>query len=140
MIWRPLFSKYRKYQRLKKKKQNFEIKNYFLRFGHYGIKAIRPGFLCSWQSETIRRLISKQIKRKRDKKKRKGFILIFPYKGLTKKPKGVRMGKGKGKVHYWIAPITKGKIIVETKNISYTISKDIVSKLPISCKIIKKII
>jgi large subunit ribosomal protein L16 len=140
MIWRPLFLKYRKYQRLKKKKQKFEIKNYFLKNGHYGIKALKSGFSCSWQLETIRRPISKQIKKKKDKKKRKAYIKIFPYKGLSKKPKGVRMGNGKGKIYHWIAPVTKGKIIVETKNISYTVLENIVSKLPIFCKIIKKII
>lgn len=138
MIWRPLFLKFRKYHRLKKKRHRQEKKNYFLKYGYYGIKALKSGFSCSWQLETIRRLIGKQIKRKIDKEKRKAYIKIFPYKGLSKKPKGVRMGKGKGKIHYRIAPITKGEIFVETKNISYTVLENIVTKLPILCKIIKK--
>jgi ribosomal protein L16/L10AE len=50
------------------------------------------------------------------------------------------MGKGKGKIYYWIAPVTKGEIIVETRNISFTILENIVSKLPILCKIVKRII
>lgn len=140
MIWRPLFLKYRKYQKLKKREKKFEIKNYFLKYGYYGIKVLKTGFICSWQLETIRRLISKQIKKKRDKKKRKVYIKIYPYKGLSKKSKGVRMGKGKGKIYYWIAPVTKGEIIVETRNISFTILENIVSKLPILCKIVKRII
>jgi hypothetical protein len=47
MIWRPLFLKYRKYQKLKKREKKFEIKNYFLKYGYYGIKVLKTGFICS---------------------------------------------------------------------------------------------
>lgn len=36
---------------------------------------------------------------------------------VTKKPSEVRMGKGKGKIKGYVAPVSKGKILFEIRNV-----------------------
>ena len=52
--------------------------------------------------------------------KRQGrlFIRVFPDKPITKKPLEVRMGKGKGSVELWVAPVKPGKILFEITGVS----------------------
>lgn len=48
--------------------------------------------------------------------------MIFPFLSLTKKPKEVRMGKGKGAHDSWVAVVKKGKIIFELKNMRQSLA------------------
>jgi ribosomal protein L16/L10AE len=43
--------------------------------------------------------------------------LAFPHLPLTRKPKGVRMGKGKGKLECWFTNISPGSVLIEFKNL-----------------------
>ena len=47
------------------------------------------------------------------KRQGKVFIRVFPDKPMTEKALGVRMGKGKGSVEYWVCPIQPGKVLFE---------------------------
>lgn len=51
------------------------------------------------------------------------------------------MGKGKGNISYWIAPIKKGQILFEILGLdlfkSVNVLKKSISKLPIKVKIVK---
>lgn len=51
------------------------------------------------------------------------FIRVFPDKPITQKALGVRQGKGKGNVEYWVAPIQPGKIIFEIGGVATDIAK-----------------
>ena len=42
----------------------------------------------------------------------------LPDKPVTKKPVEVRMGKGKGNVEYWVAPIQPGRVLYEIQGVS----------------------
>lgn len=68
------------------------------------------------------------------------WIKPFTYAPITKKPVGARMGKGKGSISSWIAPVRSGKILFEI-NVSnpfkvIPILNRIMDRLPLKCKII----
>lgn len=134
MKWQPTLLKYRKYQKIKNKKK-ITVKNYFLKLGNYGLKAKKNGFLSSIHLEMIRRHFSKLLKKKN---KKKCFIRVFPYKVFTKKAKGVRMGKGKGKTYKWVASIYKGQVFLEIKKIHKKLLDQLLEKMPFKCCVIKK--
>ncbi|MCJ7815525.1 MAG: 50S ribosomal protein L16 [Xanthomonadales bacterium] len=82
-------------------------------FGEYGLKATTRGFMTARQIESARRAITRYVKRGG-----KLWIRVFPDKPVTKKPVEVRMGKGKGNVEYWVAPIQPGRVLYEIQGVS----------------------
>jgi len=82
-------------------------------FGEYGLKATTRGFITARQIESARRAITRYVKRGG-----KLWIRVFPDKPVTKKPVEVRMGKGKGNVEYWVAPIQPGRVLYEIQGVS----------------------
>ena len=82
-------------------------------FGEYGLKATTRGFVTARQIEAARRAITRYVKRGG-----KLWIRVFPDKPMTKKPVEVRMGKGKGNVEYWVAPIQPGRMLYEIQGVS----------------------
>ena len=55
----------------------------------------------------------------------------------------VRMGKGKGNVEYWVAPVQPGRMLFEISGCSETLAKEAMSlaasKLPIRCRFVSRI-
>jgi len=82
-------------------------------FGEFGLKATTRGFITARQIEAARRAITRYVKRGG-----KLWIRVFPDKPMTKKPVEVRMGKGKGNVEYWVAPIQPGRMLYEIQGVS----------------------
>ena len=82
-------------------------------FGEYGLKATTRGFITARQIEAARRAITRYVKRGG-----KLWIRVFPDKPMTKKPVEVRMGKGKGNVEYWVAPVQPGRVLYEIQGVS----------------------
>ncbi len=82
-------------------------------FGEFGLKATTRGFVTARQIEAARRAITRYVKRGG-----KLWIRIYPDKPVTKKPVEVRMGKGKGNVEYWVAPIQPGRVMYEIQGVS----------------------
>lgn len=108
----PRKMKYRKYQKniqSKKSKNNLQ-----LAFGQYGIKALSSGYISAKAIETIRQTLNRNLK-----KMGKIWIRIYPDLPRTKKPAEVRMGKGKGSIAYWTAPVSSGQILFEINALSY---------------------
>ena len=125
--------KYRKQQRGKMK--GTATAGSTVSFGDYGLKALEPGWITARQIEAARIAISRAVK-----KGGKLWIRIFPDKPITKKPTEVRMGKGKGPVEFWVAPVRKGRILYEMRAINDEIARKALklaaSKLPIKTKIV----
>jgi hypothetical protein len=65
------------------------------------------------------KLLFKKINKKADKTKRFIFFNTFPNFPLSKKPQGLRMGKGTGKLNTWFSKIKSGSNLIETKGIRY---------------------
>jgi large subunit ribosomal protein L16 len=88
-------------------------------FGEFGMKATTRGFVTARQIEAARRAITRHVKRGG-----KLWIRIFPDKPITKKPVEVRMGKGKGNVEYWVAPIQPGRVMYEIQGVTETVARE----------------
>ena len=87
-------------------------------FGEYGLKATTRGQVTARQIEAARRAITRHVKRGG-----KLWIRVFPDKPITKKPIEVRMGKGKGNVEYWVAPIQPGRMLYEIEGVSEEVAR-----------------
>ena len=85
----------------------------FVEFGEFGMQVLERGKISNRQIEACRVAISRYFSRKG-----KVWIRIFPDKPITKKPAEVRMGKGKGGVDRWVAPVKPGKILFEVANVT----------------------
>jgi large subunit ribosomal protein L16 len=88
-------------------------------FGEFGLKATTRGFVTARQIEAARRAITRYVKRGG-----KLWIRVFPDKPVTKKPVEVRMGKGKGNVEYWVAPIQPGRVMYEIQGVSEELARE----------------
>ena len=88
-------------------------------FGHYGLKAIEPGWVSNRQIEAARVALTRHIKRGG-----KVWIRIFPDKPITKKPAETRMGKGKGAPEGWVAVVKPGRILYEMEGVDHATGKE----------------
>jgi len=85
----------------------------FVEFGEYGMQVLERGKITNRQIEACRVAITRHFSRRG-----KVWIKIFPDKPITKKPAETRMGKGKGGVDHWVAPVRPGKVLFEVANVS----------------------
>jgi len=108
-------------------------------FGEFGLKATSRGRLTARQIEAARRTITRHVKRGG-----KLYIRVFPDKPITEKPLEVRMGKGKGNVEYWVAPIQPGRMLYEIEGISEELAREAfklaAAKLPVQTTFVKRMI
>lgn len=106
-----------------------------LAFGEIGLQAVENGRLTSRQIEAARIAITRHVKRGA-----KLWIRVFPDKPVTKKPAETRMGKGKGDLAEYVAPVKRGQLIYEISGIPESLAKEAFRladyKLPIKTKII----
>jgi len=127
-------SKYRKQMRGKMKGN--ATSGAKLSFGDFGLQCLDSGFITGKQIESGRVAISRSVK-----KGGRVWIRVFPDKPYTKKPTEVRMGKGKGPVEEWVAPVKPGRIIYEMEGVTADIALEALStagsKLPVKTRFIK---
>lgn len=108
-----------------------------LSFGDFGLKALGNGRVTAQQIEAARIAITRHVKRRG-----KIWIRIFPDKPITEKPAETRMGKGKGSVEYWVAPVKAGRILYEMEGVDEATAREALRlaahKLPIPTKVVKR--
>lgn len=102
--------KYRKQQR--RRVRGKAGKGATIAFGEYGLQVLEAGWITARQIEAGRVAIVRHAK-----KGARLWIRIFPDKPVSKKPLETRMGKGKGSVEMWVAPVKKGRIIYEIEGV-----------------------
>jgi large subunit ribosomal protein L16 len=106
-------------------------------FGDFAIKTTEPGRISARQIESARRAIQRSVKRGG-----KLWIRIFPDKPITKKPAEVRMGKGKGSVELWVAPVRPGRILYEINGVTREQAQEAFRlagyKLPVKTKFVER--
>ena len=106
-------------------------------YGEFGIVAMEPCWIRSNQIEAARVAMTRYIKRGG-----KVWIKIFPEKPVTHKPMGVRMGKGKGALEYWVAVVKPGRVMFEVSGVPEETAREALRlamhKLPCKCKIVKR--
>ncbi len=127
--------KYRKQQ--KGRIKGVAQKGNRLNFGDFGLKALGKGRITAQQIEAARIAITRHVKRKG-----KIWIRIFPDKPVSKKPAETRMGKGKGGVELWVAPVKPGRILYEMEGVDEKTAREALRlashKLPIPTKIVSR--
>ncbi len=108
-----------------------------LAFGEFGLQAVESGKITARQIEAARIAMTRAIKRGGQV-----WIKIFPDKPVTKKPAEVRMGKGKGSVDHYVAPVRPGRVLYEMTGVDPQVAKAALtlagSKLPIKTKLLIK--
>ena len=113
----PSRTKYRK--QFKGRLRGKATKGASLAFGDFGLQALECGMITSRQIEAERIAITRHVKRGA-----KLWIRIFPHKPITKKPAETRMGKGKGDVDGYVAPVKKGTMLYEISGLSDELAKE----------------
>ncbi len=130
---RPKKTKYRKQQ--KGRMKGISWRGNELAFGSFGIKSLDTEWITDRQIEAARQAITRYMKRQG-----KVWIRIFPDKPITKKPAETRMGKGKGDVEYFVAPVTPGRILFEVEGVSKEVAQEALrlgaQKLPVRTKFV----
>lgn len=108
-------------------------------FGDFGLVSEEKAKITSRQIEAARIAINRALKRGG-----KVIIRIFPHKPITKRPAEVRMGKGKGAVEGYVAPVKEGTVLYEIGGIDEATAKEAFRrasyKLPVKTKIIARVI
>jgi large subunit ribosomal protein L16 len=114
---------------------HWKKKTSILYYGSFGIKVLEIGNITKKQIETARRVIANKTKRIA-----KLWLRVFLYKGMTKKSKGARMGKGVGGIKFWVFKVKPGLILFEIDGIkektAKVISRVINSRLPVKVKLV----
>jgi len=110
----------------------------FVDFGDFGIQALERGIITSAQIEACRVAINRFFNRRG-----KVWIRIFPDKPITKKPAETRMGKGKGNLDHWGAPVRPGRVLFEVGNVSKEVAQDALrraaAKLGIKTRFVERV-
>ena len=108
------------YKRKQKNRSLLSFNNSYLKkklnFGGAGLMILKPAHLSAAQIFRFKLFLKRAVK-KSDKTRRFAWFLAFPHLPLTKKPNGIRMGKGKGKLECWFTNISGGSILLEFRNL-----------------------
>ncbi len=131
--------KYRKWHTMRKNplKVGPATRGITVAFGSYGIKAMEPKRIKSNQIEAARKVLSRTIG-----KTGKLWIRIFPDMPYTSKPAEVKLGKGKGDLAGYVAPVRIGSVLFEVDGVTEAVAREALrkagTKLPLKTKIIAR--
>ncbi len=106
-------------------------------FGSFGLKAMAPARIKSNQIEAARKVLSRSIG-----KTGRLWIRIFPDMPYTKKPAEVKLGKGKGDLEGYVAPVLAGRVLFEVDGTDELVAREALrkagTKLPVKTKIVAR--
>lgn len=131
--------KYRKWQTMRRNPDRVgpATRGVTVAFGSYGLKAMAAARVTSNQIESARKAISKAVG-----KTGRVWIRIFPDMPFTKKPAEVKMGKGKGDLEGYCAPVLPGRVMFEVDGVTPAVAMEALrkggTKMPIKTKIVAR--
>jgi large subunit ribosomal protein L16 len=135
MALMPRRVKYRKAQR--KRLRGKAWRGNAVAFGEYGLQALEHAWLTAQQIEAARVAASRHLATAG-----RYWVRIFPYKPVSGKPAETRMGKGKGEVEYWAAPVKPGQVLFEIGGVPEDAARETFrlqsGKLPIRVRMIRR--
>ena len=106
-------------------------------FGSFALKATGPARIKSNQIEAARKVLSRA-----SGKTGKIWIRVFPDMPYTQKPAEVKLGKGKGDLAGYVAPVLSGRILFEVDGVTEAVAREALrkagTKLPVKTKIIAR--
>jgi len=134
----PVMPKRTKYRKMQKgRNRGKATRGNVVNEGEFGLQSTEAGLITANQIEAARIAMTRYIKRGG-----KVWIKVFPNKPISKKPAETRMGKGKGAVEYWVAPVKPGRILFELADVSEDIAKEALRlaahKLPVKTKFVTR--
>lgn len=139
-----MYQKGTKKTRFKKTKKGkvpfarYKASKSIIRRGAFGIKFLKNLRVSAKLLETLRRTL-----RQVAKKKTKIWLRSKAITPVTRKPKEVRMGKGKGSIDKWVAKVPAGVVVAEVLNGSLKKSRlcflRAQAKMPTSIKLVERI-
>ena len=115
ITWKPRQTKFKRLQKGIIKKCNHTCSATRIQQGILGLRILKSGILTSKQLEQARR---KMLKFRKKKEKQKIWFHCVPDVPITRKPLGIRMGKGKGAPKHWISKLISGKVIMQLNYLS----------------------
>lgn len=128
--------KHRKWHKGRSRFGGVSFRGSNLSFGNFGLQAVSAAWITSRQLESARRAMTRFVQRKG-----KIWIRIFPDKPRTKKGAETPMGKGKGGVDHYVAPVKAGRVLFEIDGVEPQDAKEALRlaahKLPVKTKIIR---
>lgn len=108
-----------------------------LAFGSYGLQSQDADRVTGRQIEAARQAMTRYSKRGG-----KIWIRIFPHTPVTKKPVGLKMGKGKGNPEFYVAKVKPGTVLFEMDGVTEEVAREAMRlashKLPVRTKFIVK--
>lgn len=131
--------KYRKWQTMRENpsKPGVATRGVTVAFGSYGLKALESARIRSNQIESARKALSRSVG-----KAGRFWIRIFPDMPFTSKPAEVKLGKGKGDLQGYVAPVKAGRIIFEVDGVGEAVAREALrkagTKLPLRVKIVER--
>ncbi len=134
----PVMPKRTKYRKMQKgRNRGKATRGNVVNEGEFGLQTLEAGLITANQIEAARIAMTRYIKRGG-----KVWIKIFPNKPISKKPAETRMGKGKGAVEYWVAPVKPGRILFELAEVPEEIAREAfrlaAHKLPVKTKFVTR--
>ena len=134
----PVMPKRTKYRKMQKgSNRGKATRGNVVNEGEFGLQTLEAGLITANQIEAARIAMTRYIKRGG-----KVWIKIFPNKPISKKPAETRMGKGKGAVEYWVAPVKPGRILFEIAEVSEEVAREALRlashKLPVKTKFVTR--
>lgn len=132
--------KYRKWHTMRKHPEKVGVasRGANVSFGSFGLKAMASARIRSNQIEAARKAASRAVG-----KTGKLWIRIFPDMPYTSKPAEVKLGKGKGDLQGYCAPVKPGRILFEVDGVPAEMAKEALrkagTKLPLKTKVVARI-
>jgi large subunit ribosomal protein L16 len=129
--------KYRKWHTMRKNPNKVGVasRGVEVSFGSYGLKALGQARIRSNQIESARKVLSRSIG-----KTGRFWVRIFPDMPYTSKPAEVKLGKGKGDLQGYVAPVLPGRIIFEVDGTTEEVAREALrkagTKLPVKTKVV----
>jgi large subunit ribosomal protein L16 len=131
--------KHRKWQTMRRNPSRVGLatRGTTISFGSFALKATGAARIKSNQIEAARKVLSRA-----SGKTGKIWIRIFPDMPYTRKPAEVKLGKGKGELEGYVAPVLEGRIIFELDGVTEAVAREALrkagTKLPVKTKIIAR--
>ncbi len=132
--------KFRKWHTMRKNpsKMGVATRGAKVSFGSFGLKATDYARIRSNQIEAARKVISRSVG-----KTGKVWIRIFPDMPYTAKPAEVKLGKGKGDLQGYCAPVKPGRVLFEVDGVDEPTAREALrtagTKLPVKTKVVARI-
>jgi len=129
--------KHRKWHKGRRRMTGSATRTITVAFGSYGLKSDGYAWVTSRQIEAARRAMTHYVKRGG-----KIWIRIFPDKPITRKGEEMGMGKGKGAVDHYVAPVKPGMVLFEMDGIPEETARAAMRlaghKLPVTTRFVVK--